>query len=392
MEGVVMAGVGMTRFGKLPDRTPRSLVAEAVAEALDDAGLTGAEVGGVYVANAFGGTLLGQESVRGQVWLSGGPLEGLPTVNVENACAGGGTALALAATAIVAGQTEIAVAVGVEKLTTEERGRAVAAMEGAMDQERLPQLRRSLGVPEGVSPFMRIYAGFAERYLAASDATPRDFALVASKTHGHGVRNPRAQYRTPFTVEEVLEARTIAGPLTLPMCAPLGDGAAAVVLTAGSVRHGDGPPPVRVLAAAVGAGRVGAYGELVPGTAHRAYEQAGVGPEDVDVLEIHDAASPAELIALEELGIAEPSEAVAMVRAGVTTIGGRLPVNPSGGLVSRGHPLGATGLAQVVELADQLRGRAGDRQVADVRIALAENAGGFLDPDAAAAAITILAT
>lgn len=391
MKGVVVAGTGMTRFGKLPDRSPRSLVAEAVAEALGDAGMSGDQVDAVYVSNALGGTLQGQESVRGQVWLSGGPLEGRPTVNVDNACAGGGTAVALAATAVAAGQAEVAVAVGVEKLTTEVRGRALAAMDGAMDQDRLPELRRSLGVPAGGSPFMQVYADFTERYLAVSGATVRDLAIVAAKTHGHGVLNPRAQYRTPFTVEEVLTARTIAGPLTLPMCAPLGDGAAAVVVTSAAVCREASTSAVRLLAAAIGAGRVGSYGELVPDTARRAYEQAGLGPRDVDVVEVHDAASPAELIALEDLGLAGRGEAAGMVRAGATHLGGSLPTNPSGGLVSRGHPLGATGVAQVVELVDQLRGRAGPRQVEGARIALAENAGGFLGPDAAAAVITILA-
>ncbi|WP_375003009.1 thiolase family protein [Aeromicrobium sp. CTD01-1L150] len=390
MNAVDIAGVGMTEFGKFPDRSPRSLVHEAVSAALTDAGMDGARVGAVYVSNAFGGSLQGQDSVRGQVWLGETDVAGAPVFNVENACAGGGSAISLARTAIVAGEVDVAVAVGVEKLTHPDRSKAITAMMGALDQEELPALRRSLGLSDGGSPFMRVYAGFAEAYMARSGATQEDFARVAAKTHAHGALNPRAQHRRAISVEEVLAARPVEGPLTVPMCAPIGDGAAAVVLTSAALASAGGSP-VRLLASVVGSGRRGEDGLLVPGTARRAFDAAGISPQDVDVLEVHDAASPAELIVLEELGIAGPGEAVGLVRAGETALGGRIPVNPSGGLVSRGHPLGATGVAQVVELTDQLRARSGDRQVEGARLAVAENAGGYLGPDAAAAAITVLA-
>ncbi len=184
----------------------------------------------------------------------------------------------------------------------------------------------------------------------------------------------------------------ISGPLTLPMCAPMSDGAAAAIVTTPELAARWAASPVRLAATIIGAGLPGTYGKLVPATARRAYEMAGVGPADLDVIECHDAAAPAELIVAEELDLCPPGHATKMLRAGDTTLGGRLPINPSGGLGSRGHPIGATGLAQVVELADQLRGRCGDRQVPNARVALAENAGGYIGPDAAVASITVLTT
>jgi acetyl-CoA acetyltransferase len=259
-----------------------------------------------------------------------------------------------------------------------------------MDQERLPELRRSLGLDEaGGSPFMQVYADYARAYMARSGATAEDFARVASKASANGALNPRAQFRRALSVEEILAGRAVAGPLTVPMCAPIGDGAAAAVLTGGTRSAAD-PRSVRLLSSVVGAGVRGRDDGLVADTARRAFERAGVAPLDVDVLEVHDAAAPAEMIVLEELGLA-PEGAVAMVRAGETALDGRLPVNPSGGLVSKGHPLGATGLAQVFELVEQLRGEAAERQVQGARVALAENAGGYLGPEAAAAAVSILA-
>jgi len=386
-----VAGVGMTPFGKFPERSPRMMVRAAVEAALADAGLEAGRIEAVYVANVFAASMQGQESVRGQVWLDGTALAGVPVFNVENACASGSTALALGRTAIAAGEAETVLVLGVEKMTHPERDRALRVMEGAMDQERLPELRRSLGLEAaGGSPFMQVYADYARAYMARSGATAEDFARVASKSSANGALNPRAQFRKALSVEEILAARAVACPLTVPMCAPIGDGAAAAVLTGGLRAAGD-PRAVRLLSSVVGAGLRGRDDRLVAETARRAFERAGVGPEDVDLLEVHDAAAPAEMIVLEDLGLAGPDGAVGMIRAGETGLGGRLPVNPSGGLVSKGHPLGATGLAQIFELVEQLRGEAGDRQVQGARVAVAENAGGYLGPEAAAAAVSILA-
>ncbi len=317
----------------------------------------------MYFANVFAASMQGQESVRGQVWLDETPLAGVPVFNVENACASGSTALSLARTAILAGEVENALVIGVEKMTHPDKERALRVMEGAMDQDRLPELRRSLGLDEANgSPFMQVYADYARDYMARSGATAEDFARVASKASGNGALNPRAQFRKRLSPEEILAARNIAGPLTVPMCAPIGDGAAAAVLS-GAARVSALPRSVQLLSSVVGAGRRGRDDQLVGDTARRAFERAGVAPKDVDVLEVHDAAAPAEMIVLEELGIVGPGEAVGLIRAGETAIGGRVPTNPSGGLVSKGHPLGATGLAQIFELVEQLRGEAGDRQV-----------------------------
>jgi len=381
----------MTRFGKFPDLSPRQMVAEVVDAALADARMEAERIEAVYVSNVFAASLTGQESVRGQVWLDGTPLAGVPVFNVENACASGSSAVALGRTAVVAGEAENVLVLGVEKMTHPEKGRALRAMEGAMDQERLPRLRRSLGLEEGQgSPFMQVYAEYARAYMERSGATQEDFARAASKNHAHGALNPRAQFRDRLSVEEVLAARPVTGPLTVPMCAPIGDGAAAAVLT-GSPATEAMSRSVRLLSSVVGSGVRGRPELVVAETARRAFERAGIEPGDIDVLEVHDAASPAEFIVLEELGLAGPGEAPAMIRAGDTTIGGRVPVNPSGGLVSKGHPLGATGLAQIFELVEQLRGEAGARQVEGARIAVAENAGGYLGPEPAAAAVTVLA-
>jgi acetyl-CoA acetyltransferase len=391
MRDVVIAGVGMTRFGKLLERSFADLVTEAVTDAVDDAGTDAAAMKLVTYSNSAAGIVQGQESVRGQHAVRGTGLEGVPLINVENACASGSTALNQAWLAVAAGQVDVAVAVGAEKLHHADRSRGFAAMTAALDQDRLDTVREELGTEGTGSVFMDVYARYARWYAERTDATAEDFAQVAVKNHAHGALNPKAQYGGTFTVSEVLAARPISGALTLPMCAPLSDGAAAVVVTTPERARRWGATSVRLLATVLGAGRPGVYGELVPDTARRAYETADIAPTDVDVVECHDAASPAELIVTEELGLAAPGDGVALLRSGATALGGRLPVNPSGGLGSKGHPVGATGLAQVVELADQLRGRAGARQVPGARIGLAENAGGYLGPDAAAAAVTILA-
>ncbi len=389
MRPVVVAGVGMTPFGKQPGRSYDALVTESTAEAFADARCGPDDVQLVYYANTGAGLVQGQESVRGQHAVRGAGLSGIPLINVENACASGSTALNQAWLAVASGQVDVAVAIGAEKLTHPDRSRAFAVMTSALDQTRLEDIRADLDGGSG-SVFMDIYARFATWYAERTDASERDFAQVAVKNHAHGALNPKAQYGTELTLDEVLEARRISGPLTLPMCAPMSDGAAVAVVTTPEVARSWGAEPVLLAATAIGAGRPGRYGELVPATAARAYAMAGIGPEDVDVVECHDAASPAELIVTEELGLCGPGEATSLLRSGATALGGRLPINPSGGLGSRGHPIAATGLAQVTELVDQLRGRCGARQVEGARVGLAENAGGYLGPDAAAASVTVL--
>jgi acetyl-CoA acyltransferase len=239
---------------------------------------------------------------------------------------------------------------------------------------------------------MDVYAANTRAYMQQSGARIEDFAQVAVKNHRHGALNPKAQYRQEVTLDEVLASREISWPLTLLMCSPIGDGAAAVVVCADDYTGRLDAEPVRVRACALVSGTD--RGQDTPGAveraADRAYEQAGIGPDEVDVVELHDAAAPAELITYEELGLCGPGEGPKLIASGETALGGRVPVNTSGGLLSKGHPIGATGCGQIVELVDQLRGRAGDRQVEGARVALGENGGGFLGTDPAAMVVTIL--
>lgn len=419
MRDIYVAGAAMTRFGKFPDTTIRALAEEAVNGALDDAGVTAADIGMVFFSNAVAGLLTNQEMIRGQVALRYTGLLGVPMVNVENACASASSAFHLACMAVGSGAVDVALAVGSEKLTHEDRARSFAAIGTAVDQQQVAELQQWSSSGSAGSPlpeqadslpaesrggaagqaagkrsfFMDIYAANSRAYMKHSGATRQDFAEVAVKSHRHAALNPYAQYRTEVTVEDVLASREIAPPLTLLMCSPIGDGAAALVVCSPEAARRLGAR-VRVRACALVSGRDRQPGE--PGTVERAaqsaYEEAGVGPSDLDVVELHDAAAPAELMTYEELGLCGEGEGPALLASGATRLGGRIPVNPSGGLLSKGHPIGATGCAQLVELTDQLRGRCGRRQVAGADVALAQNGGGFLGTDAAAMVVTLLST
>jgi len=401
---VAITGAAMTRFGKFHDSTVRSLAEQAVADALADAGLAPADVGMVFFSNAVDGFLTGQEMIRGQVALRHTGLLGTPIVNVENACASASSAFRLAVSAVEAGAVDVALAVGAEKLTHEDKAMSFAAIGTAVDLLQLDDLQRwargSAGSPLPASAedngkrsfFMDIYAANTREYMKRTGATVEDFAEVAVKSHEHAALNPNAQYRQPVTVEQVLSSRVVSDPLTLLMCSPIGDGAAAVVVcSAERARRLDCDPVwVRSCALVSGTDREGNEPTAVERAAAQAYERAGVGPDDLDVIELHDAAAPAELMTYEELGLCPPGDGPALLRSGETRLGGRRVVNPSGGLLAKGHPIGATGCGQLVEIADQLRGRCGARQVEGARVALAENGGGFLGTDAAAMVVTVL--
>jgi len=406
MRDVYVAGVGMTPFGKFMHRSVRSMAEEATAEALRDAGFEAGSVEMAFFAHAVGGVLTGQEMIRGQVALRHSGILGIPLVNVENACASASSAFHLGWMAVASGSVEVALVVGSEKLTHPDKEMSFAAIGTAVDLAQRDELQEQLlarssdegGVDAPTPPgsarsfFMDIYAEMARRYMRSSGATARDFAQVAVKSHRHGALNPKAQYRSEVTIEEVLGSRTVADPLTLLMCAPIGDGAAAAVLCSRPAVQRLSADTVRVASTVLVSGRDRAPGELtaVERASRRAYELAGIGPEDLDVVEVHDAAATVELSIYEELGLCPPGGGPKLLASEDTGLGGRIPVNPSGGLLSRGHPIGATGCAQLVELVDQLRGRCGARQVDTPRVAMAENAGGFLGADPAAVVITIL--
>ncbi len=388
MEEVFVAGAAMTRFGKHLERSPRELVEEAVAAALQDAGMEAREVGAVYVGNAVAGLMSGQESIRGQVVLRRTGLMGIPIVNVENACASSSTALHLGWQAIAAGMQDCVLVVGYEKLYDPDRQRSYRAFNASMDLEEMRTRFPEAGATRSV--FMDLYASFAGPESEGPAADVEALGMVSVKNHHHGALNPLAQFREEVTLEQVLASRPIAGPLTLLMCSPLSDGAAALVLMA----HPRNRSRVRIAASVLTSGR--GDDRSRPNAAVRAvgaaYERAGIGPEDLDVVELHDATSIAELQLYEELGLCGKGEAARLILDRVTWLGGQLPVNPSGGLLARGHPIGATGAAQVVELAWQLQGRCGPRQVPEAKVALAQNGGGWVGTDAAACAVHVLIT
>ena len=396
MRQVDVVGVGITPFGKQAGATVRSLGADAIAMALADAGLAAADVGLVVHGNAMAGVLDGQEMIRGQLTAAEVGLGGVPVINVENACATSSSALHVGLAGIRSGMYDTVVVCGAEKMSGRPTGEILAAMTGAVDVARLGEVAAELG-GNTASFFMAVYARVAAAYQARSGATAADFADVAVKNSAHGALNPNAQYRRALSRDEVLGSRAVAGPLTTLMCSPIADGGAALVLRAVDVSAETPEGAVRVRACALRSGVAGpgVSAADVSATLERravaaAYEEAGLGPEDLDVVEVHDAAAPAELVMYEELGLCGPGEGPKLLASGATALGGRVPVNPDGGLVSRGHPVGATGCAQLVELVTQLRGQAGDRQVPGARVGLAENAGGYLHPDPAACVVTIL--
>lgn len=389
MKDVIVAGIGMTRFGKFMDRNLKSLSEEAVAAAFADAGITADEVDQVIFANAAAGVVTGQEMIRGEASLRNTGLDGKPMFNVENACASSSTGFHLGWLMVASGQADCVLVVGSEKLTHEDKAVSFGAFTRAVDlEEPLPEGYRA----GSGSIFMDLYAAKARKWMAASGATAEDFARVVVKSRHAGHLNAEAQFRAETSLEEVMGSRMISDPLTLFMCSSIGDGAAAILLTSEEMARRLGAPMVRVRASAVVSAKAHGATEPVAVTASRkAYEISGIGPEDLHVVELHDASAPAELIHYENLGLcAAGGGAIELIRSGATAVGGRIPVNPSGGLLSRGHPIGATGAAQIIELTQHLRGAAGARQREGAKVALAENNGGQLAGDSAIAAVTIL--
>jgi acetyl-CoA acyltransferase len=391
VRNVYVAGVGQTSFGKFPEKNIRSLAEEALQAAVDDCGLDGEWVEIVYFSNALSGLITGQETIRGQVALRYSSLMGKPIINIDNACSSGSSAFQLAWLSVASGQVDIAMAIGAEKLTHADKAVTFNAYASGVDVEERERNHREK--PENRSLFMDVYAERTRNYMARSGATPEDFARVTVKSRHAASFNPKAQFRDETTIEEVLNSRMISNPLTLPMCSPIGDGAAAAILVNEAVMRSISAPSVRIMATATASANIdGAEPAVAFRAAQRAYAMAGVGPGDVHVAEVHDASASAEIILYEHLGFAEKNRGFELVRAGVTALGGVLPVNAGGGLLSRGHPVGATGIAQIVELTTQLRGRAGARQRPNAVVALAECSGGQIGADSAVATVTILST
>jgi acetyl-CoA acetyltransferase len=403
----IIAGVGMTHFGKHMETGLKAIGAEAVKAAVADAGIAQDDLEAAWVGNAAAGLVTGQECIRGQVILRSIGLGRLPVINVENACASASTALHQAAAMVTAGLYDVVLALGVEKLYHPDKKKSFGAFSGAVDVEAMQEIMKRLqesaqqggaksgasGAGEKRSMFMDIYAAAARAHMKQYGTTVEQFAGVSAKNSFHGSLNPRAQFRECLSVEEVLAAPMIAEPLTRPMCSPIGDGAAAVVLVSEAKAQQLGiRKPVRVVSSVLHSGWDHAFGEEGAGElcSREAYEEAGVGAPDLDVVELHDASAPAEIMAYEYLGMCPKGDGGKLIDEGATRLGGRVPVNTSGGLLRKGHPVGATGIAQVVELTEQLQGRSGERQVEGAKIGLAQNGGGNIGSDVAAMCVTIL--
>jgi len=409
MGDVYVVGVGMTAFGKFLDKSVKDLTREAVLAALADAGIGRERIDSAFFANAAQSAMEGQFMVGGEIALRDCGIAGIPIVNVENACASASTAFHLAWTRLKAGVSDIALAVGAEKMYHADKARSFAIFDGAWDvHQAQASSRELLALGEGVSPppgtpwesgprslFMDVYAALARFHMKTFGSTERQLAAVAAKNHFHSTLNPLSQFRNDMSIDEVLAARMISWPLTLPMCSPISDGAAAAVLvTEPMLRHFDRSRAVKVCASVLASGQARDPAQVDRHITHlaanRAYQIAGLGPQDMSLAEVHDATAFAEIVQTENLGFCAFGEGGLIAERGDTRLGGRIPVNVSGGLERKGHPIGATGLGQIAELTWQLRGEAGPRQVADARFAIAENGGGFIGCEEAAACITIL--
>ncbi len=394
MSDIFIAGVGMTALGKFPDVSVKAMTAAAVSEALVDAGAEIGDIEAAWFSNTRQPILEGQNSIRGQAALRPLGIDGIPIVNVENACASGSSAIIQASAHLRAGDGDIALVVGAEKMVFPDRqDRVRAAFLGGTDIYDLENTRafvRALGgdVDDRStgerSIFMDLYAALARSHMERFGTSQRDIAQIASKNHIASQFNPKAQYRMPMSVEQVLADKAITFPFTRAMCAPVSDGAAAAVLcTARGLERLSGlrSRAVRLRASVLrsGADHDPSDSDRRAGrlTALEAYTKAGIDARDIDVAEVHDASSFGELLQIENLGLAAFGDVPARLADGAFALGGATPVNPSGGLVCKGHPVGATGVAQLYELCQQLRGEAGRRQVEGARIAVAENGGGF---------------
>lgn len=414
MSDVYIVGVGMTRFSKYPEKSIKQLTAEAMEAVLKDVPIKKDQIEAAWFSNSGWGMSQGQHSIRGQVALMPVGIQGIPMMNVENACAGGSSALHGAWMSIKAGLYDVVLAIGAEKVyfpedrkmmfegfisgTDVEVTRGLIEMMKEEAKKKAEELKKegklkSEEKQKDRSAFMDIYAMGARMHMERYGSTQRQLAVIAAKNHFHGSLNPYAQYQMDMTVEEVLQDRLVSYPLTRAMCAPIGDGAAAAILCSQNfLKKIKNARPIKIRATVLASGRMRGLNEPPIGArlSKRAYEMAGLGPEDIDVAEVHDATAFGELLQCEELGFCPEGEGGIFAESGTTKLGGKLPINPSGGLECRGHPIGASGIAQITEMVMQLRGEADKRQVKGARIALTENGGGFVGTEEAAMTIHIL--
>jgi acetyl-CoA acyltransferase len=460
MQDVYIIGVDTIRFGKYMDKSIKDLTAMTVTGCIKEANLTKEAIQAVWFSNAAWGEK-GQTAIRGQVALKPMSIDGISITNVENACAGGSTALHHAWLGVASGLYEITMAVGAEKLYHSNKMAVMMGFLGGIDVENVLDIIKNLSVfqltqadreamerfkkmyqPPAASgknktknkesfwkkfrdrftvaimmgekvgydtmwqlaklgsgdhsPFMDVYGYAARQHMKRYGSTVEQLAIIASKNHFNSTLNPNAQYQFEVPVEKVLSDRIVSWPLTRAMCAPIGDGAASIILCSEAMvkKLGLVSQAVRIRASILGSGKKTSFDSTEPEIGERlaklAYEKAGVGPLDINIAEVHDATAFGEIAQAENLGFCPRGEGGIFAEKGETSLNGRIPINPSGGLTSRGHPIGASGLAQVHELVTQLRGNAGKRQVQKAKLAMAENGGGALGTEEAAMGIHIL--
>lgn len=380
MGDVLIIGASMTEFGKHPDRSLRDLGFEACLNAIRDAGITPEEIEAGYCANALAPIIQGETGVGQNVFWEVGINE-IPIVNVENACASGSTALWEGWMAVAGGFYDMVIIAGVEKAVM-PKGTPLNVGAG--------ELETNLG-----DVFPGYFALIAQKHMEKFGTTREQMAKVSVKNHFNGTLNPYAQFHKLFSLEEILNSPIIADPLTLYSCCPNSDGAAALILCSQEKARKMDVRPVRIVASVLTTGIYDNHRditgwEIEKRAAKKAYDMASLAPEDLDVAEVHDAFTICEIIHYEGLGLCPPGEGGRFVDEGVTQLGGRIPVNPSGGLLSKGHPVGASGVAQVVEIVWQLRNEAGKRQVKNPRVGLAQIMGGNKEGDTRACTVHIL--
>jgi len=380
MREVAVIGVGQSTFGKFPQRSAVELGREAVIAALKDAGVKPKDIQVAYTSRLYDiGTMA--QSILKEVGIAC-----IEMINVENACAGGATAFRGVWKDIATGLYDIGIAIGVESMTTSPIARKL-----------IPPAKDDLEGQLGLT-MPGIFAILARRQMEQYGATVEDFAMISVKNHHHGCLNPFAQYRKEFTVEEILNSRMICDPITLLQCCPNTDGAAVAILCSSKIARKYTSKPIKVIGSALLSGDYRYHQEditispLGSKTAKMAYEMAGVGPEDIDLVELHDAFANEEMLRYEELGLCKPGEGVRLVRDRSTWVGGKIPVNPSGGLLALGHPLSASGVRNIAEIVWHLRGQAGERQTPNAKVGLAHMLGGAVAGlEAGACGIHILA-
>ena len=359
-----IAGVGMTPFGKYLDRSIKSLAGEAITNALTDASLNKGDLQAAWVGNVGAGVISGQVCVPGQVILRELGIGKIPVINVENACASSATAFQQACSMVTFGAHDIALACGVEKLYSEDKRKTFSVFTGGVDVEKADAMLEEIegklaaagmdvttaGAGDTRSLFIDIYVAWALEHMQRYGTTREQLAAVSAKNSYHGSLNPYAQYRDVLSVEDVLNAKEVVWPFTLPMCSPIGDGAsAAIVVSERKAKELGVGRMIKVEAASLSSGYDYSPGETTPPAtgAHDIYNAAGLGPGDLDVVELHDASAISEIMYYEYLGLCSPGEGGAFVEAGHSKLGGKVPVNTSGGLMRKGHPVGATGTSQI---------------------------------------------